>query len=208
MKLNLNQIQIIENLLQKEDKIFDEMVRLELTDHIASFIEKEDRPFDVVFPEFWNSKGKVLLITHAKKHIKFKASRVETCFWKGFLKPYSLAIYGFSFFLAFRLTGHREVFSSFFNISLMTLMTCVLATFFLMKFMEEKKFFYTKKLFQSISLFFVLVLQLINSFFKEHFFSSQPLSILYIMIVALYVVAIVSFVQAHRFGKKIKVIHL
>lgn len=208
MKLTLGQIQIIENRLRKEDKIFDEMVLLELTDHIASIIEKENRPFDVVFPEYWNSKDKILLITHAKKQIEFKANRVESYFWKGFLKPYSLVVYGFTLLLAFRLTEHREVFSSFFNISLITLMIGVLATFLLMKFMEDKPFFYTKKLFQSISLFFILVLQLINSFFKEHFFSSQPLSILYIMIVAVYLIAIVSFVQAHRFGKNIKAIHL
>lgn len=160
MRLTSTQSQKIDEVLLREEKIYDKLVRLELVDHIASVLEEENLSFDDGFKEYWNSAKKVSLITNVKKQIENKKEQVESYFWKQFLNPIHLLVIAIIFFGLRSLSTQMESFEYFVKGSITIFMALVLIFFLLIRFFSKRNYYYFKSFINSISIFYVVSLQL------------------------------------------------
>jgi hypothetical protein len=199
MKLTSTQIQKIDELLLKEDKIYDELVRLELVDHIASILEEKDLSFEESFNEYWHSQEKVLLITNAKKQIVNKKQQVESYFWRQFLKPiYLLIIAGLCFGLR-SLSPQMETVEQFVKGSIVVLMVLVLLFFISIRFFSKRNYYYFKSFLNSISIFYVVSLQL-SKFWIDKIVDSSLYANMFLAYIALIIVSFWFFYKTYRFS--------
>lgn len=202
MKLTSTQIQKIDELLLKEDKIYDELVRLELVDHIASILEERDLSFEESFNEYWHSQEKVLLITNAKKQIENKKQQVESYFWRQFLKPiYLLIIAGLCFGLRSLSTQIGTV-EQFVKGSIVVLMVLVLLFFISIRFFSKRNYYYFKSFLNSISIFYVVSLQL-SKFLIDKIVDSSLYANMFLVYMGLIIVSFWFFYKTFRFSKTI-----
>src|SRR5690606_25718777 len=146
--------------LLREDKVYDKLIRLELGDHIASIIEEKYLSFDESFNEYWHSSEKVLLITNAKKQIENKKEQVEGYFWRQFLNPIHLLVIAVLFFGLKSLSTQIETFEHFVKGSIIVLMSLVFVLFLSIKFFSKRNYYYFKSFLGSVSIFYVVSLQL------------------------------------------------
>ena len=206
MKLTSTQIQKVDELLIKEDKIYDKLARLELVDYIASILEEKDLSFEESFNEYWHSKGKVLLITNAKKQIEIKKEQVENYFWKQFLKPiYLLIIVGLCFGLK-SLSAQVETVEQFVKGSIIVLMALVLILFISIKFFSKRNYYYFKSFLNSISIFYVVSLQL-SRFWVDKIVDSFLYTNMFLVYMGLIIVSFWFFYKTYRFSKTIDSLH-
>ena len=207
MKLNNEQIQKINRSLLREDKIYDNIVRLELVDHIASILEEKRLSFEVGFKDYWHSKEKVTLITQAKKQIENKKEQVEIYFWKQFIKPVHLIlVLGLFFGLRF-LVKQMNSFESFVNWSITILMSFMIISFVVERFIGKRKYFYIKSLYGSVSLFYLVSLQLSN-FWKDKIAENSLYAHLFLAFVSLIFVSILVFHKAYLFSKTVTLLKI
>lgn len=207
MKFSNEQIRKINHSLLKEDKVYDNIVRLELVDHIASVLEEKGLPFEEGFKDYWHSKEKVMLITEAKKQIESKKERVEIYFWKQFTKPIHL-LFVLSLYLALRFSiKQQNSFESFIKWSIIILMSAMIISFVIEKFLAKRKYFYIKSLCGSISLFYVVSLQL-SKFWIDKILDNAFYANLYLAYVSLILVSFLIFYKTYLFSQSITLLKI
>lgn len=202
MKLNNEQIQKINHSLLREDKIYDNIVRLELVDHIASILEEKELSFEESYKDYWHSKEKVLLITYAKKQIESKKEQVENYFWKQFIKPAHLILILCLFFGLRFVVKQMDSFEAFVEWSIIILMSVMIISFVVERFISKRKYFYIKSLYNSISLFYVVSLQL-SKFWIDKITENLLYAYLFLALVSLMVVSMLVFHKTYLFSKTI-----
>lgn len=204
MKLNKEQIQKINHILLREEKIYDKLVRLELVDHIASVLEEKDLSFEESFTKYWHSKEKVLLITNAKKQIENKKEQVEACFWKQFLNPvHFLLIVGL--FYGLKSLSTSIAFENFTKGSIIVLMSLVLVLFLSIKFFSKRHYYYFKSFLDAISVFYVVSLQL-SKFWIDKIISSFLYTNIFLVYISVITISFWFFYKTYCYTKTIDTI--
>ncbi len=201
MKLNKEQIQKINHSLLKQDKVYDDMVRLELVDHIASVLEESESNFEESFKKYWLSKEKVLLITQAKNHIESKKNIIETHFWKQFINPTNLLLIIGLFFLLTYLIQNFDLLHTFINFSLLVLVALLLITFVIERFIKKRKYFYVKSLYGSISIFYTISLQLSISVLRDKIIYQTVYTHLFLFYISIIIISFWFFYKTYRFAQ-------
>src|SRR5690606_4556679 len=102
------------------------------------------------------------VITNVKKQIDNKKEQVESYFWKQFLNPIHLLIIAIIFFGLRSLSTQMESFEYFVKGSITIFMALVLIFFLLIRFFSKRNYYYFKSFINSISIFYVVSLQLSN----------------------------------------------
>ncbi|MFA7444751.1 MAG: hypothetical protein WCY89_02305 [Flavobacteriaceae bacterium] len=199
MKLNNEQIQKINHILLREERIYDKLVRLELVDHIASVLEEKDLSFEESFTEYWHSSEKVLLITNAKKQIENKKEQVEGYFWRQFLNPIHLLVIAVLFFGLKSLSTQIETFEHFVKGSIIVLMSLVFVLFLSIKFFSKRNYYYFKSFLGSVSIFYVVSLQLSN-FWRNKITESLPYVNIFLVYISLIIVSFWFFYKTYRYS--------
>lgn len=202
MRLTSTQSQKIDDILLKKEKIYDKLVRLELVDHIASVLEEENLSFDDGFKEYWNSAKKVSLITNVKKQIENKKEQVESYFWKQFLNPIHLLVIAIIFFGLRSLSTQMESFEYFVKGSITIFMALVLIFFLLIRFFSKRNYYYFKSFINSISIFYVVSLQLSN-FWRDVIVQSNVYQSIFMAYICLIIMSFWFFHKTFRFSKTI-----
>ncbi|OYQ33296.1 hypothetical protein CHU92_12955 [Flavobacterium cyanobacteriorum] len=93
MKLTAEQVKQIEVLLAKD--IFYKDIRLEMTDHIASYLEEtlaEGDDFTTALKQYMNSHHKVKLLTAVREQEKIKDGYYRNYFLRQFVSPKGLLV--------------------------------------------------------------------------------------------------------------------
>lgn len=206
MRLNKDQVQKINYSLLKEDKIYDNIIRLELVDHIASILEESDLNFEESFKNYWNSKEKVLLITQAKKQIDTKKNKVEVYFWKRFINPFNLLlVFGTFTGLVYLLKYFKVSDQNLINGSsavITIIMFVLLAGFIIEKILPERKYFYTKKLITSISIYYFVYIQVSRHIYKDIIAENTFYSLVFLFSLYLYFVSFFFLYKTQKYIKK------
>src|SRR5690606_37816075 len=185
-----------------EDKIYDKLVRLELVDHIASILEEKDLSFEESFNKYWHSQEKVLLITNAKKQIEDKKQQVESYFWRQFLNPVHFLIIASLFYGLRSVSPQMETVEQFVKGSIVVLMVLVLLFFISIRFFSKRNYYYFKSFLNSISIFYVVSLQL-SKFWTDKIVDNFLYANVFLAYMSLIMMSFFFFYKTNRYCKTV-----